>query len=362
MNWKIGVEFELLAPEGISRRLLAEQVAKHHSGTVSTFWHPQVEPSMVPGMQMFHNLTPGFRVVDRAGQQVADFVGDVTIKQQLNRKLPSKKGWYRILTDDLRLLHLIARHASTQTSSLPEILQPVAELFGTKLFVEDDVVRVEGEYRHPVALGTGLPGERERVTELVTGKLTSNYECHLEELLQPAREMGFSVAMESATHIHFDGSAFMSPRAFRNVVELLHRYRLPLRYLFQTNPNCIRLGEWPDEFMPFVRSSDFVKLNWEEAKLCLRDIGLTKFCDINVRNLVFDVPNKQTIEIRILPGLISAKPVLVAAEIISLVFVQSLTKDTIPSLEPLAADEQSVLLMLKEIDWKNPPPFQEFRT
>ena len=142
MKWPIGVEFELLAPVGSSRLDLAERIASEHSGSVSMFWHPQVEPSMVPEMQVFHNLTPGFRVVDGMGALVASCVGDLTITQELNRNHSSQEGWFRVLSDDLRLLHLIAKHAGVSRRSLQEVLQPIADLFETELLLLDEVVRV----------------------------------------------------------------------------------------------------------------------------------------------------------------------------------------------------------------------------
>jgi len=351
MNWPIGVEFELLAPVGLSRLDLAKRLASNHGGEVAMFWHPQVEPSLVPGMKVFHNLTPGFRITDDQGRHLADCVGDLTISQQLNRNCPSKEGWFRILSDDLRLLHLIARHAERKQHSLSEILQPIADLFGTELHRLDDVIRVEGAYHHPVALGSGLPGERERVTEVVTGILADDRQQRLEVLLQPARELGFTIPLESATHIHFDGGAFENPCSFANLAELLHRYRLPLRFLFRTNPNCVRLGTWPEDFLPFLRSDDFSQLTWEEVQTCLREMGLSKFCDCNVRNLVFDIPGKKTIEIRILPGLIEATPVLVAAKIIECIFQQALSPERIEPCEALKEDPFSVEIMFAEIGW-----------
>ena len=354
MKWPIGVECELLAPIGLSRLDLANTIASNHAGSVSMFWHPQVEPSLVPGMKVFHNLTPGFRIVSKEGKHLGDCVGDLTITQQLNRTHPSKEGWFRILSDDLRLLHLIARHASTDRTNLPMILHPIADLFGTNLHHLGNVVRVEGAYQHPVALGAGLPGERERVTEVVSGIITTDYEQHLEDLLRPARMLGFTIPLESATHIHFDGSPFENPISFANLAELLNRYRLPLRFLFRTNPNCIRLGTWPEEFLPFLRSDDFSGLTWEEAQIALRDIGLSKFCDCNLRNLVFNTLGKQTIEIRILPGIIESKPILVAAQIIECILQKALSTKRLAPCQTLTEDATSVHTMFSEIEWTVP--------
>jgi len=57
VSWTIGVEIELLAPRGASRRTLAEVY-----GTPRAFFHPQSELSAVPDTPVFENLTLGFEV------------------------------------------------------------------------------------------------------------------------------------------------------------------------------------------------------------------------------------------------------------------------------------------------------------
>lgn len=47
--WKIGVEIELLAPPGSSRKTLAAFVADQHQGSVRSVLHQDSEPSKVPG-------------------------------------------------------------------------------------------------------------------------------------------------------------------------------------------------------------------------------------------------------------------------------------------------------------------------
>jgi hypothetical protein len=356
MNWSIGVEFELLAPIGLSRKDLAHKIALNHGGEVRSFWHPQVEPSLVPGMKIFHNLTPGFRVYDRSGHLIALCVGDLTINKNLDRNSPSQKNWSRILSDDIRILHLIARHAGPVSTSLGNILEPISALFGTQLYSEGEMARVEGYYHQPVALGSGLPGERERVTELVSGILTTDHADQLERLLRPAQELGYTLAIESATHIHFDGEALKTPKIFANVAELLNRYRLVLRYLFQTNRHCVRLGPWSAEFLLCIRKEEFRNLTWDEAKTLIRGVGLTKFCDFNLRNIIYDVPDKNTIEIRILPGLIKTEPVLIAAEIIELILRKAMASKWINASTVLGADKVSLQQMFKEIGWSNPSP------
>ena len=74
LPWKTGFEIELLAPPGISREDIAQAVAKRIGGSAGRFFHPQSEPSKVPGHPVFENLTLGFRVLADDGQPYASFV------------------------------------------------------------------------------------------------------------------------------------------------------------------------------------------------------------------------------------------------------------------------------------------------
>ena len=60
MSLRVGIEFEWLAPKGLSRQTYAQYLATQIGGSVQSFWHPQVEPAKVPGTPLFHNLTQGF--------------------------------------------------------------------------------------------------------------------------------------------------------------------------------------------------------------------------------------------------------------------------------------------------------------
>ena len=97
LSWKIGVEIELIAPRGSSRRALAEALAGP-GGAVRTVWFTQSEPAEVPGTPIFHNLTQGFDVTDAAGRRVARLVDDLTLVADLNRTAAPQPGWYRIVS------------------------------------------------------------------------------------------------------------------------------------------------------------------------------------------------------------------------------------------------------------------------
>src|SRR5262245_11001658 len=130
--WKIGVEMELLAPRGSSRRALASRLARAAGGGVVPFLHPQSEVSLVPGVPVFDNLTLGFEVRDGDGRPVATCVDDLTLPDALDPQRASREGWFRIVSDDMRLL-LLSRRIGRADRGAEEALAPLAELFGTEL-------------------------------------------------------------------------------------------------------------------------------------------------------------------------------------------------------------------------------------
>jgi hypothetical protein len=50
LRWRSGFELELLAPRGSDRRVLAEELAARHGGTVRTVWHEDSEPADIPAL------------------------------------------------------------------------------------------------------------------------------------------------------------------------------------------------------------------------------------------------------------------------------------------------------------------------
>jgi len=315
IDWTIGVELELLAPRGSSRRALAEAYARATGGSVTPFFHPQSEVSFVPGKPVFENLTLGFAVRDAHGAPVATCVDDLTLVDDLVRETPPRDGWFRVVGDDTRLLQLVARHGRADAGPR-EALAPVGALFGTE--PEDcggGAFRLTDRNHSPIAIATTLPGERERPCEIVTPPIARDHGARLEALLAPARALGFTIPVEAAVHVHFDGARFRSGRAIAALVRLLAPRLADLRREFATNPRCRRLGPWPDALLHAIDEPGFTSLAWPavQARLQAIEPALTKYCDVNLRNLVYDIPDKPTIEVRIFPGAIDAGPVVAAA-------------------------------------------------
>jgi len=309
IRWKIGCEIELLAPKGSSRRTLAEHYAGQ-TGSVHPFFHPQSEISLVPDTPVFENLTLGFEARDASGAMIARCVDDLTLADDLDREHPPRDGWFRVVSDDGRLLNLVMRVGRADAGPF-EAVAPVAALFGTEpeVFAEG-MVRVTDRNRAPIAIATLLPGERERPCEIVTPPIERDHEARLEALLAPARALGFTIPKEAAVHVHFDGARFRDARAFRNLVRLVETWAPAIKRVVETNPRCRRLGGWPEALHEVVEDDEFVTLVWQDAQERLQATGLTKYCDVNLKNIVHDVPDKPTIEARIFPGLDSTTKIL----------------------------------------------------
>lgn len=313
INWKIGIEIELLAPPGKSRLDLAQEIARQQQGSIRAFFHPQSEPSKVPGMPMFHNLTIGYEIFDAQQNWIASCVDDLTLQFDLNRNAPPKTGWYRIVSDDERLLRLIGRHADPQ-QPLNEVMQPIAWLFGTEPEIgPGGMIRVDDEVGASIAIAAPLPGERERPCELITAPISAHHQAWLEDLLNSARKLGFTAPLEGATHIHFDATALQSAEAIANLVNIIWSYGNILKQLMGTNPHCKRLGNWPKSLVEIVSGSEFRTLSWDDARAKLQQIELTKYCDFNIVNCIQNLPQKNTIEVRILPVWLESKPIIEAA-------------------------------------------------
>ena len=309
IRWRIGCEIELLAPPGMSRRTLAEHYARA-AGSVAPFFHPQSELSLVPDTPVFENLTLGFEARDAAGQTIARCVDDLTLVADLDRERPPQPGWFRVVSDDTRLLALVARVGRADAGPL-EAVAAVAALYGTEPEVfPEGMVRVTDRNRSPIAIATPLPGERERPCEIVTPPLDADHAARLDALLAPARALGFTIPAEAAVHVHFDGAPFRDARAFRELVHLVARELPALKDRVGTNPRCRRLGGWPPALHELVDAPGFAELAWPDAQARLQELGLTKYCDVNLKNIVHDIPDKPTIEVRVLPGLIDATAIL----------------------------------------------------
>jgi hypothetical protein len=116
--------------------------------------------------------------------------------------------------------------------------------------------------------------------------LVADHHAALEELLGPARQLGFTVPHEAAVHLHLDGAPFRRPHALANVVRLFAHWREALRTVLQTNPACRRLAPLPEPLVTAARGAPSSK----DLRRAAVDGGLTKFFDVNLTQLLTDTP------------------------------------------------------------------------
>lgn len=328
LRLRTGFELETLAPRGSSRKTLADALATARGGQVRTVWHQDSEPSLVPRLGQFLHLTQGFEVTDPSGELQCTLVDDVTIVADLDPTAAALPGWHRVLTDDPRVLRLLAR-ASDPAGSLDTLLDPAAALWGEPVERHGNIWRLDSGGA-TVALATSAGGERERPCEIVTPPLVDDHEAALEDLLRPARELGFTVPQEAAVHVHLDGAPFRQSHALANVIRLFAHWREPLRQVLGTNPRCRRLAPLPAELVTAVHGDPTT----EELVAAAAAGRLTKFFDVNLTQLFRDDPVRDTIEVRILPGRLRADEVVAGAALIEALLERCLEPSPIPLPPP----------------------------
>jgi len=324
---RIGFEIELMAPEGRSRRSLATELADRQGGRVRPVWHHDSEPSLVPGLGRFLHMTQGFEVTRADGSVLCTLVDDITLMDGLDPRTPAPPGWYRVLSDDPRLLSLIDARCDAG-APLETVLAPVAPLWESELELIGGVVRLDDRAGATIALVAPQGAGRERPCEIVTPPLAEGHHEALEELLGPARELGFTIPHEAAVHLHLDGEPFRDPRALANVVRLFAHWREPLRELLSTNPACRRLAPLPEQL---VAAADSPEPGLDDLRKAALDGDLSKYFDVNLTQLLSRTPLRDTLEVRILPGAITADEIVHRAALIELLLDRCLEPEPFPA-------------------------------
>ena len=358
LHGRIGVEIELVAPPGSDRRALADRLARDHDGTVERFFHTDSEPSLVPGMGHFWHLTPGFTVRDRNGDEVASLVDDVTIVDDVRRdavehaadagagagadagatsaRNRTDEHAYRVLSDDARLLRLVADQTRPDTP-FDRVLDDVGTVFGTAVETIGGVRRLRDRAGASIAMATALAPGRERPCEIVTPPLREGHEAALEALLGPARALGFTIPLEAAVHLHLDAGPYRSTHAFANLVRLFGHWRDALRRALGTNPACTRLQPLPTDLVDLVEQAGTDDpRRWADLQAAAAVTGLTKYFDVNLTALLTDAPARDTVEVRILPGALRGADVTRRAALVEALL--SRCRETAPFPRPTSTD------------------------
>jgi Putative amidoligase enzyme len=325
LHRRTGFELELLAPRGSSRRTLAVTLADRYGGQARPVWHQDSEPALVKSLGgRFLHLTHGFEVLADTGELMCRLVDDVTIVTDLEPAAPAVAGWHRLLTDDPRLLQLLAL-VSDPGGPIETSLDAAAALWGVAAEQHGKFWRIESAGA-TIALATPSGGERERPCEIITPPLDAGYAEAIEALLGPARDLGFSVPAEAAVHVHLDGQPFRKAAALANVVRLFAYWREPLRQLLATNPRCRRLAPLPAELVAAVDGDP----SHDELRRAAAAGGLTKFFDVNLTALLRDNPARDTIEVRILPGTTETAEVIERAAVVEALLERCLDPQPVP--------------------------------
>lgn len=285
----------------------------------------------------FLHLTQGFEVTGPAGDVLCTLVDDVTITADLDPQAAAKSGWLRVLTDEVRLLQMLAR-CCDPASPLDQVLDGPAFLWGAKPERIGNVWRLDS-LGATVALAMPAGAERERPCEIVSPPICSDHQARLEALLAPARELGFAVPREAAVHIHVDGGPFRTAPALANLVRLFAYWREQLRTSLGTNPNCRRLAPLPPELVELVAGTPTV----DELREAAKAGGLTKFFDVNLTQVLSDTPLRDTVEVRILPGSLDAADVVRRAAVVEQLLRRCLDPIPIPPPGPRDSDVSGLL-------------------
>lgn len=319
---RMGFEVELLTPQDTSRQTFANELAARFGGSVRLTFHHDTEPSLVKGRPVFHHLTRAAEVVSDTGAIICRLVDDVTIRSDLDRDAGPRAGWYRILSDEPRLLRLIEQLADPEAPA-DEALDPVAEAFGVKVDrLPDDRFRVDDVSGATIAIAAPQGGERERVCEVITPPISSDHEARLEEILAPAKELGLTVPTEAAVHVHLDAGPFRSAPALQALVGLFADDRDELWQTLGTNRNCRRLGPLPEELVAGVAAAGFCDRPWSDVAAWLASLPLSKFSDCNLTKLAKPGTPVDTVELRNLPGVIGGGAIMAGVETLKRRFAQ----------------------------------------
>ena len=361
LPWKVGLELELLAPADKSRESLANEIARSCDGRVKRIFYPQSEFALLDDATVFENLTLGFAVENKAGELLAKCVDDLTLVDDLDPKKKTLVGWYRILSDDQRFLSIVERHCDATGDQL-SVLKPLADIFGVNLELVNDepLTRVSDHHGTSVAMAAPLPGERHRPCELITTPMMTEREYQVRHYLSLAKSLSFTVPKEAAIHIHFDGERLQSGAVMKTLIDVFGHYRSDLRALIGTNPNCRRLGDWPKAIYRLASSADFTTLDWPQAVKKLREAEPVKFCDFNISNLLAKDTEKNTFEVRIIPGSMDAGFILRSIRLFESMLQKCLSKQiTTNNGLPVLMDFIDELGLSNEdlaqwkVDWKN---------
>ena len=347
---RIGFEIELLAPKGKSRRDLANAIAEFNGGTVKRVFHPQAEPIHIPNNPIFENLTLGFKIYSPSDELIALCLDDLTLQADLDKAERPKDGWYRIVSDDSRLLQLVACQVDAELP-INNVLIRIADLYHTSVQSDNSgMKRVVDLTNQTITIAAPLPGERERACELVTAPIKNHHQDQLNTLLNIAKSLNFTIPCEGATHLHFEAFELHSAHIIRNIVNLFGSYDKLLMVLFKTNNKCIRLGRWHQSIFELVEQPWFPSLSWQQVKDEFKLLPLTKYCNYNLINIIHEIQDKPTFEVRILPSTLDPFEITCAASVIETLLFMARSSMRYRQTLPIPTNKENIHQFLDTIN------------
>ncbi len=296
---RVGLELELLAPDGKTRDDLARALAKQAGGALrlGLKYHGA---GHFPDGRPDARLTPASRV-DVRGKWLASFVDDPTIEDDLP---PTSERRRIARTDDVRLAAWIER--SCWHAKPTHRFAALTKTFHT---TETDEGLLD-PWGHPLVLWADEPLQRARVCEVVLRPLEpKERKPVLTRVMKLATSLGFTVPQEAAVHAHFDAAPFRSTALLRRLVLTWTHERAAWRTRFEPNPRCRKLGPFPADVVRVAEvATDDLPFETVAAGYLLG--GLHRAVDLNLLGLVEQHPKQPTVELRCLPGSLDAEATL----------------------------------------------------
>ncbi len=309
-----GLELELLAPAGVSRLDLAKALAEAWGGALryglkysSEGLHRDARPICT--------LTPAYRI-DVQGAPRATIVDDTTIQAQLNPNKPTPQGLFRVVMDDVRFALWLQRNAWSSQPELEAVLEVMLKTFEGRIESQGRGTRHNDQralidpYGHPLAVIAPLPGERERVAEVVTAPLSASARgAVLKTVCEQAQRPGFSLPREAAFHMHVDAAPWRSTSKLASLIKTYEKDQEDLRALWKVNPSCKRLGGFTEALLKVAMETPN-DLSFPIFAAALEMGGAVKSSDLNLLGVIQLMPVQPTLEIRPLGMSLSADELL----------------------------------------------------
>lgn len=297
---RVGLELELLGPEGHSRVTFARALARRVKGRVE-YGFKYFSEGALPDGRPLCRLSLATRVVEPDGRVLASVVDDNTVREGLPLR-PAARALYA--TDDLRLALLAERLGwSARPGHRLDALAALFEGFERGGTLHD-------AFGHPLVVRLEEPRAWHRVCEVVTRPLEGERERArvVGVVLDTAAALGCTLPTTAALHAHYDAGPWRSVARLRALILAAAAKRDAWWAALQPNPACLKLGPFPADVVKVAKRRAAVPFSTFAAALKLA--GASKACDLNLLGVIEPRPRQRTLEVRCLPMSLEAGAVL----------------------------------------------------